>query len=181
MRAPEHFETEHLLARPPRVSDGPAAFACYASDPEVTRYLTWKPHADASTVAEFFAVCSSHWRTSSGREGHYPWLLFRRGSNELVGSIAVDLEGHTALFGYVFGRAHWGQGLATEALRWLVDWALLQPEIFRAWAVCDVENPASARVMEKAGMKKEGTLARWHIAPTIEPEPRDCFVYAKTR
>ena len=52
---------------------------------------------------------------------------------------------------------------------------------YRAWATCDVENPASARVMEKAGMIREGVLKRWHVCPTIGYEPRDCYVYAKTR
>ena len=62
-----------------------------------------------------------------------------------------------------------------------VNWALAQPEIFRAWAFCDVENPASARVMEKAGLVREGILRRWHVAPTIGPEPRDCVVCAKVK
>jgi len=53
-----------------------------------------------------------------------------------------------------------------EALSCLVNWSMDQPGIFRAWAFCDVENPASARVMEKAGMPREGMLRRWHICPT---------------
>src|SRR5258707_1279376 len=57
---------------------------------------------------------------------------------------------------YVLARSYWGQGLMTEALAWLVDWALKQPAIRRAWAMCDVDNPNSARVMEKAGMQREG-------------------------
>ena len=46
----------------------------------------------------------------------------------------------------------------TEAATHLVNWSLAQPEIFRVWAYCDAENPASARVMEKAGMVREGVL-----------------------
>jgi RimJ/RimL family protein N-acetyltransferase len=178
---PEHFETARLYARPPRLEDAEAAFVAYAADPEVTRYLAWTPHRDVSTVGVFFGASAHHWRTTSGLEGHYPWLLFLRDTDELVGSISVELAEHSALFGYVLARSRWGQGLTTEALRHLVDWALGEPRIFRAWAVCDVENPASARVMEKAGMTREGVLRRWHVAPTIGPEPRDCFCYAKVR
>jgi RimJ/RimL family protein N-acetyltransferase len=180
---PEHFETARLYARPPRVEDAEAAFAAYAADPEVTRYVAWKPHRELSTVRAYFGACAHHWRTTSGLEGNYPWLLFLRDTNALVGSISVELEipTHSAMFGYVLARPHWGHGLTTEALRYLVDWALAQPKIFRTWAVCDVDNPASARVMEKAGMTREGILRRWHMAPTISSEPRDCFCYAKVR
>lgn len=68
-----------------------------------------------------------------------------------------------------------------EALTFLVDWSLSRPDIYRAWAFCDVANPASARVMEKAGLVREGLLHRWHVAPSLGPEPRDCLVYAKAR
>jgi len=42
----------------------------------------------------------------------------------------------------------------TEAVQKVVDWALKQPEIYRVWAVCDVDNVGSARVMAKAGMTR---------------------------
>jgi RimJ/RimL family protein N-acetyltransferase len=60
-----------------------------------------------------------------------------------------------------------------------VDWSLEQKHIFRASALCDVDNAASARVMEKAGMSFEGILHRYSIQPNISVEPRDCRVYAR--
>ena len=69
----------------------------------------------------------------------------------------------------------------TEALRAVADWALAQPGIWRIGDVCDVDNRASARVMEKAGMSCEGRLRRWGIHPCISPEPRDCLSYARVR
>jgi len=48
-------------------------------------------------------------------------------------------------------------------------------------AVCDVENIASARVMEKAGLSREGVLRRWLVHPNLGPEPRDCYGYARVR
>jgi len=80
--------------------------------------------------------------------------------------------------GYVLTRLHWGKGYMTEALRGLVDWALKQQHIYRIWAVCDVDNIASARVMEKAGMQREGILRRWSVHPNLSPEPRDSYCYA---
>ena len=85
------------------------------------------------------------------------------------------------MFGYVLGKKFWGHGFAAEALTYLVEWSLSRPTIFRAWAYCDVENSASIRVMEKAGMAREGVLRRWHTCPTLGPEPRDCVVCARVR
>jgi RimJ/RimL family protein N-acetyltransferase len=88
---------------------------------------------------------------------------------------------HGMLFGYVLARPHWGQGFAAEVLTALVEWSLDQPPIHRTWAFCDAENPASARVMEKAGMSFEGVLRRWALFPNLGPDPRDCLVYARVR
>ena len=66
----------------------------------------------------------------------------------------------------------------TEAVKALVTWALQRPEIYRVWAVCDIDNKASARVMEKAGMQREGILRRWSIHPNVSNEPRDSYCYA---
>jgi ribosomal-protein-alanine N-acetyltransferase len=68
-----------------------------------------------------------------------------------------------------------------EALTYLVNWALNEPTIFRVWAHCDIENRASARVLEKSGMTEEGILRRFSIRPSISSEPRDSILYAKVR
>jgi ribosomal-protein-alanine N-acetyltransferase len=178
VRPPETFATERLRARKPRVSDAPAVFAAYASDPIATRFLSWKAYRELAPLEEFLRERVKDWEQDHQR---YGYLLCLRDTDTPIGSIALDLSGGKALFGYVLGRAHWGRGLMAEALGHLVNWSLAQPEIFRAWAFCDVENPASVRVMEKAGMTREGVLRRWHVCPTVGPEPRDCIVCAKAK
>jgi RimJ/RimL family protein N-acetyltransferase len=69
----------------------------------------------------------------------------------------------------------------TVALTAVVDAAFELRGIYRVWAVCDVENPASARVMEKAGMLREGVLKRYMLHPGMGNVPRDVLCYAKTR
>ncbi len=65
-----------------------------------------------------------------------------------------------------------------EALRPIKE-ALLQNEnIYRIWAVCDLENNGSKRVMEKSGMNCEGILRKWVLHPNVSAIPRDCFVYS---
>jgi ribosomal-protein-alanine N-acetyltransferase len=178
-RPPATFGTARLLARRPRVDDGPAVFAAYANDPEVTRYLSWKAYDRLAPLNAFLRECISNWEKGGG---HLAWLLCLKGTDTPIGSIGLMLEGGgRVMFGYVLGRKFWGHGFAAEALTFLVDWALGQPSLFRAWAFCDVENLASIRVMEKAGMVREGVLRRWQVCPTIGPEPRDCVVCARTR
>ncbi len=92
--------------------------------------------------------------------------------------ITVRADAHRWELGYVLARSNWGKGYMTEAVKGLVHWAFQQPAIFRVWAVCDVDNLASARVMEKAGMKREGTLRRWSVHPNVSDEPRDSYCYA---
>jgi [ribosomal protein S5]-alanine N-acetyltransferase len=177
MRPPEIFHTARLSARPVRVSDAPRLFATYAADAEATRYLAWKPYTELPPLEAFLALRERDWQGGN----HFVWLLQLRDTETVVGSIGVILDGHKAVFGYVLGKKFWEQGLAAEALRACVDWALAQPEVHRAWAYCDVENTGSLRVMEKAGLTREGVLRRWHVAPTVGPEPRDCFVCAKVK
>jgi [ribosomal protein S5]-alanine N-acetyltransferase len=68
-----------------------------------------------------------------------------------------------------------------EALVEVALWAMRQQGIWRIGAYCDVENRASAHVMEKAGLQREGILRRWIIHPNVSAEPRDCFSYAMVR
>jgi len=68
----------------------------------------------------------------------------------------------------------------TEAVKKVLDWASKQKEIYRVWSVCDVDNIASARVMEKVNMQREGILRRWSVHPSISPEPWSAYCYAIT-
>jgi RimJ/RimL family protein N-acetyltransferase len=89
--------------------------------------------------------------------------------------------GHRVSVGYVLARSEWGQGYVPEALAAVIDVLWTRPEIYRIFAVCDVDNPASARVMEKVGMQREGRLARFIVHPNVSDEPRDAYLYAITR
>ena len=178
---PSTFVTARLTARLPRADDAPAVFSAYASDPEVTRYLSWPAYTRVEPLAAFLGEAAANWEKRD-RPVPLAWLLCRKGTDTPIGSIGVTLQGNGhAMFGYVLAKKFWGRGMAAEVLTYLVDWALAQPSLYRACAYCDVENLASARVMEKAGMVREGILRRWHVAPTLGPEPRDCIVCAKVR
>jgi [ribosomal protein S5]-alanine N-acetyltransferase len=178
LRPPETFETLRLIARKPREEDAPAVFAAYAGDAVATRYLAWRPYTSLEALAGFLRGRGEAWEKA---DGHYAYLICERGSDTPIGSIGVFIDDSKAMFGYVFGRAYWGRGYASEALAWLVEWASSEPRLRRAWAYCSVDNPSSARVMEKAGLEREGILRRWQVFPNLGPEPRDCVFYAKVK
>ena len=174
---PQAFRTKRLSLRWPVVEDARAIFEEYATDPEVTRYLTWEPHTELASVAGFLRLAISG--NESG-ESH-SWSISRVGEDRVIGMLGARFRGYKVDVGYVLGRRHWGQGYMPEAVSWLAEWALRQTGIFRVWAVCDVENTASARTLEKSGFEREGLLRRWILHPNRSPEPRDCFIYARAR
>ena len=174
MKAPEQIETERLLLRRPAVADAAAIFNGYAQDSEVTRYLIWRPHNNIQETEAFLADCAAAWADNF----RFPYVITLKESGAVIGMIEIRVHEFKADVGYVISRENWGRGIATEALRSLVDWALAQDSIYRVWAVCDLENPASARVLEKVGMKYEGVLRRHTIHPNVSDLPRDNYCYA---
>jgi RimJ/RimL family protein N-acetyltransferase len=176
LKPPVLFETERLLLRKPRATDADAVLR-YASDLSVTRHMSWPTHRSLAEAGEFLRMCELWWE--SGPE--FCWAVTVKPHDALRGTIGCRIQGHAATLGYVLELDAWSRGYATEAARAVISWLDQQPAVYRVWAFCDVANPASARVLEKVGMSREGTLRRWFVFPNLSPEPRDCFVYAKVR
>jgi ribosomal-protein-alanine N-acetyltransferase len=110
------------------------------------------------------------------------YILVGRQDETVRGAFDLRNAGPYRLgYGYVLALRCWGQGLMSEALAEVVRWAMGRDDIWRIGDVCDVENRASARVMEKAGMTREGLLRRWIMHPNVSIEPRDCLSFAKVR
>lgn len=177
MTLPDRIATARLVLRRPRPTDAQSMFEEYAQDAVVTRYLVWRPHASLQDTREFLTRCDEGWHTR--RE--LTWALTLPTEDRVVGMIGIRPQGHKAELGYVLARRLWKQGLVTEAGNAVLRLAFEDASLFRVWAVCDVENPASARVLEKLGMREEGVLRRWIIHPNVSTEPRDVRVYARVR
>lgn len=173
---PRVIRTPRLVLRPPVPGDAPHVYERWTRDPEVTRYLRWRPHESIDRAHAFIGTCVQSWAAI----GHGPWVLTRTGDDTPIGMIDARYGDMGVELGYVLGRADWGQGLMPEAATAVVEAALAEPDIYRVWAVCDVDNRASARVLEKAGMTLEGRLARASLHPNLGPEPRDVLLYART-
>jgi RimJ/RimL family protein N-acetyltransferase len=174
---PECFETSRLVLRPLGREDAPAIFEGYACDPEVTRYLTWPLHTDLEDTLAFLDACERDRQRGAG----FTWAITERSKDTCLGVLGYTPEaGYKGTLGYVLQRDRWGRGYMPEAAGALLRWLKAQPEIYRVEAVCDVDNRASARVLEKIGMQFEG-IQRRAVRHNVSPEPCDVRAYAWAR
>lgn len=151
------LETERLILRPFRREDGEAMFRNWARDPEVTRFLTWPPHESVEVSQSIAAL----WERESRKPEVYQWAIVPRSLGEPIGSLSVvriDEAVDAMELGYCIGRPWWGMGYTAEAVRAVIAYLFREVGANRIAACHDVDNPHSGRVMEKAGMTREGTL-----------------------
>jgi RimJ/RimL family protein N-acetyltransferase len=174
---PERISTDRLVLRRPVDADASAIFEGYGQDPDVVRYLMWRPHASIADTRAFLATRHAGW--ASGTD--LTWALTLGDEDRLIGMIGMRPRGFKHDIGYVLARSHWGRGLMSEAATAIVALALTDPACYRVWALCDADNRASARVMEKAGMSFEGVLRRWVVHPNVSDAPRDALCYARVK
>ena len=79
--------------------------------------------------------------------------------NKLVGTVVLENpNSNKKIFevGYVIAKPYWGKGIATEALKEILKFGFNKLKLKKIWAAIVSNNPASGRVLEKAGFKLEG-------------------------
>jgi RimJ/RimL family protein N-acetyltransferase len=165
--------TERLLLRPGWLEDAPA-LARAIGDEAIVRNLARVPWPYRVGDAEAFL--SAPFRADEAR-----LLIFRRtkGAPQLIGGTGFerDEQGNVEL-GYWIGRPHWGLGYATEAVRAMVDIARHSLRRSRLTAGHFIDNPASGRVLEKAGFRPSGRLVQRFSAGRRESVPCKLFEMA---
>ena len=101
---------------------------------------------------------------------------------EAVGNVSPklggDIERRSAEIGYWLGEAYWGRGIMSDAVRAATEYALAELDLLRVFAVPFVRNPASARVLERAGYQLEGTMRRSAVKDGVV---LDQLLYAAVR
>lgn len=173
---PEEIETPRMRLRRASPADAETIFQTYACDPEVARFVLFRPDQTLEDVLRFLQKAWEGWEAGTAAS----WAITLKPRGELVGMIDLRIEPEANL-GYVLARRFWNRGLTTEAVRAVIDCAFRRPDIHRVWAICEVNNRASARVLEKSGMTCEGTLERHMVFPNLGAEPRDVLKYGIAR
>ena len=148
------LETDRLILRGMRVSDTEDMFE-YARRPSVTQYLTWNPHTDPAETREYLTYVGQRYRTGD----FYDWAVVDRESGHMIGTCgftSFNCPHDTAEIGYVLNPAYQGKGLATEAVRRVLDFGFDELGLHRIEAHFMEGNDASRRLMERVGMTFEG-------------------------
>jgi ribosomal-protein-alanine N-acetyltransferase len=163
---------QRVTLRAPRLNDADVLFERIASDPEVTRYLSWSPHPDVAetrrVITEMFNVGDeTTWLIEFGNVGPVGLCGWRRPQR------------HSVELGYCLGRRWWRQRIMSEVLPLLLDEAQRDPAVYRVSAHCHVDNTGSVRVLERSGLTLEARLVRYAVFPNISTEPQDCLLFAK--
>ncbi|MEO0067969.1 MAG: GNAT family protein [candidate division WOR-3 bacterium] len=149
-----NIEIERLLLRKLKFEDAVDIFE-YASAPEVTRLTIFDTHKEINDAQTFLQQAIARYEKKEALE----FGIIFKPESKLVGTggfSRLELVNGCGEVGYVLSRSYWGRGVATEALQAIIKFGFEKLKLNRIQACCFEENIASARVMEKAGMKFEG-------------------------
>ena len=150
------IETARLRLRPLTMRDDRDMFR-YASDPEVSRHVLWEAHASPRETRSVLRAAIRQYRAGDPSS----FAIERLSDHRMIGTIGfmwINCEHRSAEVGYSLARDCWNQGYATEALRAVLRFGFNTLRLNRIEAQHELDNPASGRVMEKCGMRCEGTL-----------------------
>ena len=146
------IETERLILRRFVEGDAQAMFDNWASRSENLTYVTWNPYLNVEQTRNSIG----NWVKSYDDSDYYKWAIcLKENSDHVIGDISlvsVDETNSSCEIGYILGQDYWGRGLMTEALKAVLSYCLDKIGFERVDACYVSLNPASGRVMEKAGM-----------------------------
>ncbi|MHB1317499.1 MAG: GNAT family N-acetyltransferase [Anaerolineae bacterium] len=170
------LETGRLVLRPFTLADAPAVREL-AGDYQVAQYTLNIPHPYPEGAAEEWI--SGH-QSAYDQGRAMTWAITARDDGRLLGAIGLTVVAihRRAEMGYWLAVPYWNQGLMTEAARAVLDFGFGRLGLLRIYAMHSTQNKASGRVMQKAGMVREGCLRqhvlRWDV-------PHDLVYYGILR
>ena len=154
------IETERLLLRKITLNDASDMFE-YASNPEVSEYTMWSTHTSIEDTKYFLQSLTKMYK----RRELVDWGIVHKAEKKFIGTcgfVEWSMTHSRAEIGYALSRRYWGEGYMSEAVNAVIEFGFREMLLNRIMTRCEVNNIASARVMEKVGMQLEGIL-RQHL------------------
>ncbi|MBS1982765.1 MAG: GNAT family N-acetyltransferase [Bdellovibrionales bacterium] len=169
--------TERLTLAPLTEADAESMFE-WASDPEVTRYVTWRAHSTPADSLLYIHQCLARTTLVVGQV-FVAWAIRDR-AGRAMGSISFTQVGEIqGQIGFVLRRDQWDHGYTREACEAVIDWAFDRlVDIERIQGRCLPHNMGSCRVFEKIGMNFEGVNC---AMVRVQNKPADVACYAIVR
>ena len=131
----------------------------YASDNEVTKFLSWDTYKSVDIAVDYIENILLKY----SKNEIAPWGIEWKENSKLIGSIDFvyyDRKNFSAEIGYVLNKNYWNKGIMTEALNEIIKFGFDKMDLIRIETRLDPMNVASERVMQKNGLKYEGTLRK---------------------
>ena len=150
------LETDRLRLRKLAMRDASDIFE-YSRDPLVAKYVLWEAHRSIGESRAYLRYMLRKYRMNEPASWGIEW----KATGRIIGTIGfmwIQSDNAAAEVGYSLARAHWGQGIMTEALQAVIAYGFNSLRLNRIEAIHEPENPASGAVMRKCGMQFEGRL-----------------------
>ncbi|MDE6021580.1 MAG: GNAT family N-acetyltransferase [Ruminococcus sp.] len=169
----QEIRTERLLLRRFRIDDYKAMFV-WASNPEVTKYLSYFPHKNPDETKELLKI----WVSKYDCDTAYRWAIEYNGI--LIGNIDVVEQSETEChLGWQIDSPYWNKGIMTEAAKAVLDY-LFNIGFEKITSAHDTRNIGSGRVMQKIGMTKYDTIENYLLDRVDRIITKECYAIAKT-
>ena len=167
------LETERLLLRRFTPEDAPAMYENWCKDPLVSKYLRFTAYQSVDDAVQTL----SQWVPQYEKDPMFLHWCIALKDGTAIGSLGLmdaAENDQSAEIGYCIGREWWGAGYVTEALKAVFQYAFEKVELNRLEACHSINNQASGRVMQKAGMTLYGHPRQKYICIL---GPQDCDAY----
>ena len=151
------LDTDRLRLREYTENDWQAVLA-YQRNPRYLRFYAWEDRTE-DDVRQFVQGFIDARREQPRKK--FAFAVTLKATGQLIGNCNIRQnkpEDRVAEIGYEIAPMHWGNGYATEAARAILAFGFDELKLHRLAAWCIAENTASARVLEKIGMRQEGQL-----------------------
>lgn len=176
----KQIETEKLILRKIRFDDAYKIYTGWTSDYLVSRYVNWNVHRSVDTTEQYVKYKVERYENN----GYcFDWVVELKENHQLIGEIDVvdySVQDNVGIIGYCYSSKYWNKGYATEALKAVIDYLLNEVGVSKLAACHIATNPASGRVMQKAGMHFESVMPK-HKLDKNTNEMCDLLWYAIER
>lgn len=153
------LSTERLVLRWFKPEDAQLMLENWAGSENVTKYMTWPPYTDVSDVLQYINSIISTYESNDT----YYWVIELKEISQPVGCIsAVSANWDIGLvhIGYCIGEKWWHKGITSEAFAEVIRFFMEEIGVNKVESRHDPRNVNSGKVMQKCGLKYEGTLRR---------------------
>ena len=173
----KNLETKRLNLRKLNLSDCDSIYNFILNKKDELYFLDW-PYCENLEQSKAFLKKF----INKYKDNYYFWVIEEKTAKNFIGCILTSnivKEKRLAEIEYVTNPKFRNKGYMTEALKVVVEYLLKECNFYRVEAVCNVENAPSSKVMQKSGMKLEGTLRGRALNLNEEGNPGDLYIYSK--